>query len=182
MDTFEQVVAEILWREGYWVRTSVKVDLTKGERRGIELPSSPRWELNVVAYRAKDNDLKIVERKSYFDSRGVRVSGFNTDHADWGQYKLFNRPRLRDVGFRRLRQQSVESGACLPRAIISLCLARGRIATETDRHVLRKRFEQEGWELWDESWLRERWALRSDGRYENQVSAVVAKLLLRGNV
>ena len=29
MDAFEQVVSEILWMEGYWVRTSVKVDLTK---------------------------------------------------------------------------------------------------------------------------------------------------------
>ena len=28
MDTFEQVVGEILRREGYWVRTSVKVELT----------------------------------------------------------------------------------------------------------------------------------------------------------
>jgi hypothetical protein len=32
MDAFEQVVSEILWMEGYWVRTSVKVDLTKAER------------------------------------------------------------------------------------------------------------------------------------------------------
>ncbi len=28
MDAFEQVVSEILWMEGFWVRTSVKVDLT----------------------------------------------------------------------------------------------------------------------------------------------------------
>jgi hypothetical protein len=51
MDSFEQVVAEILWREGYWVRTSVKVELTKEEKREIDLPSSPRWELDVVAYK-----------------------------------------------------------------------------------------------------------------------------------
>jgi hypothetical protein len=44
MDAFEQVVGEILWREGYWVRTSVKVELTKedsgraalGQGRGSE--------------------------------------------------------------------------------------------------------------------------------------------------
>ena len=32
MDSFEQVVAEILWMEGHWVRTSVKLDLTKEEK------------------------------------------------------------------------------------------------------------------------------------------------------
>jgi hypothetical protein len=29
VDSFEQVVSEILWMERRWVRTSVKVDLTK---------------------------------------------------------------------------------------------------------------------------------------------------------
>jgi len=52
MDAFEQVVEEILWREGYWVRTSVKVELTREEKIAIELPSSPRWELDVVAYKS----------------------------------------------------------------------------------------------------------------------------------
>jgi hypothetical protein len=35
MDAFEQLVSEILWREGYRVRTSVKVELTKEEEREI---------------------------------------------------------------------------------------------------------------------------------------------------
>ena len=48
MDSFEQVVAEILWREGYWVRASVKVELTKEEKREIDLPSSPRWKWLLV--------------------------------------------------------------------------------------------------------------------------------------
>jgi len=33
MDAFEHLVSEILWLEGYWVRSSVKVDLTKEEKR-----------------------------------------------------------------------------------------------------------------------------------------------------
>ncbi len=32
MDAFEQVVSEILWREGFWVRTSVKVELTADDK------------------------------------------------------------------------------------------------------------------------------------------------------
>jgi hypothetical protein len=63
-----------------------------------------------------------------------------------------------------------------------LCLACGRIATHADRNGLRRHFDEKGWELWDEPWLRERPKCMSGRSYENQVSAVVAKLLLREKV
>ena len=47
---------------------------------------------------------------------------------------------------------------------------------------IREHFAKKGWELWDEPWLRERLQRMSDQSYENQVSAVVAKPLLRGKV
>jgi hypothetical protein len=181
MDSFEQVVAEILWREGYWVRTSVKVELTKEEKREIYLPSSPRWELDVVAYKAKENALLVVECKSYLDNPGVRFHGFdgsNEKAAD--RLKLFNRPKIREVVFTRLRTQLSEWGSCSPDPSVTLCLACGRIANETDRQNLRDHFDKQGWLLWDEFWLRDRLKSMAAGGYENQVSAVVSKLLLRG--
>lgn len=42
MDSFEDVVATLLEREGYWVRKSVKVALTREEKQEIGRPSSPR--------------------------------------------------------------------------------------------------------------------------------------------
>jgi hypothetical protein len=42
MDAFEQLVSEILWMGGYCARTSVRVELTKEEKRQIGRPSSPR--------------------------------------------------------------------------------------------------------------------------------------------
>ncbi|HEY0160965.1 MAG TPA: helix-turn-helix domain-containing protein [Thermoanaerobaculia bacterium] len=57
MDAFEQLVATVLDRNGYWVRTSVKVALTPEEKREIGRPSSPRWELDVVAYCGLTNEL-----------------------------------------------------------------------------------------------------------------------------
>jgi hypothetical protein len=89
---------------------------------------------------------------------------------------------LRAVVFERLRLQFAESGACRTNAAVKLCLACGRIATDTDRAGLHKHFAEKGWELWDEPWLRARLKRMSDHGYENQVSAVVAKLLLRGKV
>ena len=151
MDAFEQLVSEILWMDGYWVRTSVKVDLTKEEKVLIGRPSSPRWELDIVAYSGRDNLLRVVECKSYLDSRGVAL-------------------------------QFADSGACAPNAAVKLCLACGRIATNADREGLHKYFADKGWDLWDEPWLRQRLQIMSERGYENQVSAVVAKLLLRGRV
>ena len=73
MDAFEQVVSEILRMDVYWVRTSVKVDLTKEEEVLIGRPSSPRWELDIVGYWGRDNTFRAVECKSSLDSRGVTL-------------------------------------------------------------------------------------------------------------
>jgi hypothetical protein len=183
VDAFEQIVSEILWMDGYWVRTSVKVDLTKEEKRLIGRHSSPRWELDIVAYSGRDNLLRVVECKSYLDSVGVRASGFDgssTDHAR--RYKLFNEAELRRVVFNRLCLQMAESGACRPSAEIRLSLACGKLRNESDREALRAHFKKNDWELWDEPWLRERLLRMAKQGYENQVSAVVSKLLLRGKV
>jgi hypothetical protein len=183
MDAFEQVVSEILWMEGYWVRTSVKVALTKGEKKAIGRPSSPRWELDIVAYSGRYNLLRVVECKSYLDSRGVALRAFDgSDEGFAKRFKLFGDKRLRNVVFERLRKQFAESGACRPKPVVKLCLACGRIASVADREKLHKHFAKKGWELWDEKWLQEKLGVMSKRGYENQVSAIVAKLLLRGKV
>ena len=183
MDAFEQLVSEILWMEGCWVRTSVKVELTKEEKKAIRRRSSPRWELDIVAYKGRDNLLRVVECKSYLDSRGVALRAFDgTDERGAQRYKLFSDEQLRSIVFDRLRLQFAESGACCPNAVVKLCLACGRIATDADREGLHRHFAENGWELWDEPWLRERLKSMSSRGYENQVSAVVAELLLRGKL
>ena len=113
MDAFEQLVSEILWMSGFWVRTSVRVELTKEEKRLIGRHSAPRWELDIVGCSARENLLRVVECKSYIDSTGVRASAFdgsNPDHAT--RYKLFNEPELRRIVFNRLCLQFTEAGAC----------------------------------------------------------------------
>jgi hypothetical protein len=183
MDAFEQLVSEILWMEGYWVRTSVKVEITPEEKRAIGRHTSPRWELDIVAYSGRDNALRVVECKSYLDSRGVLLRGFDgSDPKTAERYKLFADPALRGIVFERLRLQFAQSGACPADARVQLCLACGRIATEGDRAGMHTLFKARDWELWDEPWLRERLAKMASKGYENQVSAVVAKLLLRGKV
>ena len=183
MDAFEELVAQILWTDGYWVQTSVKVKLKPEDKIAIGRPSSPRWEIDVVGYRGRDNILRIVECKSFLDSPGVRFKSFNNVISDEPQrYKLFTDHNLRKVVFNRLKLQLAESGACREDAHIELCLACGRIASDIDRENLRAHFIQNDWELLDEKWLREGLHRMSKGSYENQVSAVVSKLLLRNKI
>jgi hypothetical protein len=63
-----------------------------------------------------------------------------------------------------------------------MALACGRIRNDADRAAIRAHFEGMGWELWDEPWLRQHLQAMANQGYENQTSAVVAKLLLRGKV
>ena len=64
-------MSELLWNQGYWVWTSFKVKLTPNDKKAIKLPTSPRWELDIVAYHARKNVIHVVECKSYFDNPGL---------------------------------------------------------------------------------------------------------------
>jgi hypothetical protein len=180
MDAFEKLVAEILWAEGHWVQTSVRVNLTKEEKVQIGRPSSPRWELDVVGYRGRDNVLQVVECKSYLDSRGVTAAALNASAATAdSRFKLFVDDTLRSVVLNRLRVDLASNGACAPDAKVQLGLACGRIATEKDRAELKALFAQNGWQLFDDKWLRDQLHAMAKSGYQNEVSAVVAKLLVR---
>jgi hypothetical protein len=182
MDSFEQVVSEILWMRGHWVRTSAKVNLTREDKLQIGRPTAPRWELDIVAYSGRDNILRVVECKSYIDSVGVAAAGFSVQTPnDQKRFKLFNDSNLRTVVFSRLRLQLAQCGACQSNPDVRLCLAAGKLR-DRDRNWLLEYFTQNGWDLWDEKWLRNELRFMSEQGYENQVSAVVVKLLLRGQV
>jgi hypothetical protein len=180
MDAFEQVVASLLERDGYWVRSCVKVNLTKEEKCAIGRKSSPRWELDLVAYKGATNELWIVECKSYLDSGGVSMSAFDGSNPKFGgRFKLFNSPILLDTVIHRLCAQLVASGACSPSPTVRLVLAAGRIASDTHRASLRAHFESREWILWDEAELKKRITALSDESYENAVASVVSKILVR---
>ena len=178
MDAFESVVAALLERKGYWTRTSVKVDLTKEEKSQIEKPTSPRWEIDVVAYKGSTNSLLAVECKSLLNSPGVRFSSFDgSSEREANRYKLFNDERLRKVVFNRLSIQLVESGFCPSLPEITLCLAAGNIYQ--DAKPIHDHFKKNGWELWDADWLRNELDILSKSGYDNTVVAIVSKLITR---
>jgi hypothetical protein len=183
MDAFETVVSEILWRDGYWVQNSLKVELTKEEKVAIARPSTPRWELDIVAYSGRRNELLVVECKSYLDSIGVQFRAFDgTDGILANRFKLFNDATLRNIVLNRLRLQLFEAGLINQDPSIKLVLVCGKIVRDKDRGLLREHFGRSGWLLWDAQWLKEKLKSMSEGGYENSPVAVVAKLLLRSRI
>jgi hypothetical protein len=178
MDAFETVIATLLERQGYWTRTSVKVDLTKEEKKLIGKPTSPRWEIDLIGFQGKTNTLRVVECKSYIDSPGVRLSSFdgsNNVHAH--RFKIFNDEVLRETVFNRLSLQLVEAGFCERPPNIQLCLAAGNIYQDIE--PIRKIFIKNGWLLWEPELIRKEIEALVKSGYDNSVIAVVTKILLR---
>jgi hypothetical protein len=177
MDAFESVVAQIFEAQGYWVRTEVKVELTKEEKIAINRRSSPRWELDVVCYRPNPNEILVVECKSYLDSYGVRSASFDATSRHSDRFKLFVDDALRAVVLKRLAQQWTARGLCRPSPKVSLGLAAGKIYGS--REGIREKLEEKGFMLFDPAWIREKLRQFKNADYENQVAIVVAKILSR---
>lgn len=180
MDAFEFLVGSLLRKEGYWVDTSYMVELTKSEKVAIRRPSSPRWEVDLVAYKGRDNHALAIECKSYLDSPGVRYAGLSgRDPKDAKRYKLFNDQVLRKTVLGRLSKQLVAAGASAKSPKITLCLATGKIASATDRDKIRHLFEKKKWQLFDDEWIRNRLEQCVNDGYQNNVAVVATKILGR---
>lgn len=178
MDAFEQIVKIVLEGQCWWVRQGYKVELTKKEKVAMGRHSSPRWEIDLLTFQPMTNRIMIVECKSFLDFFGVRASEFvDSDLPTKGRYKLFNEAKLREVVFGRLKAQLVGEGLVLPNSDISLAMAVGKFKSASDREALRARFKDRGWQLIDDLQLR-KWALElSERGYEDNVAAIVAKLI-----
>jgi hypothetical protein len=177
MDAFESLISMLLRHNGYWTIPSFKVELTKNEKREIGRFSSPRWEIDLIAYRGSTNEVLAIECKSFLDSRGVVFQAGKFSPPK--RYKMFTDSGLRRVVLKRLAKQLVETGASARNPRVTLCLAAGKIATGTDMAGLMKHFKLNRWRLFDDEWIRERLTTASQRGYENDVAFVVSKLLLR---
>jgi hypothetical protein len=176
MNAFEQLAASLLTRDGYWVYPSYKVVLTTEEKRLIGRPTSPRWEIDLVAYKPNLNELLVVECKAYLDSGGVKLASFLKPKRD--RFKLFNEPELREIVFTRLKSQLIKSGAVIRDPKVRLALMAAKIKPKEHSAIV-DLFHKNEWELFDENWIREQFKKLADGSYEDDVPSVVAKLLLR---
>jgi hypothetical protein len=167
-------------QHGYWVRQGYKVDLTKEEKNEIGTPSMPRPEIDILAYKPKENELLWIECKSYLDSYGVRASSFADDGNDEKRYKVFTRPEYRRIISSRLLIQTYEIGLTLREPVLRYGLATGKIY-KREADDLKQLFKSNGWFLYTPEWILEQLKVLSRGQYENNVATMVAKLIYRSN-
>jgi len=177
MDAFENLVATLFRSAGYWVQTSFAVELTKEEKREAENPTMPRPEIDVLAYKPAQNELLVIECKSYLNSAGVTYRNF-TDTAKI-RYKLFHKAVLWRVVNTALIRQLEQSGAVFSGIRATLCLAIGRIRNESDRARLRALFSERGWTLFDDRWIADQTRELANSAYVNDQAIIALKMASR---
>jgi len=180
MDAFENIIARLLWEDGYWTTIGYKVNLSPEQKVELNNPYIPRPEIDIVAYRANDNHLLWVECKSYLDSTGVKIQHLNGEDEGTGKrYKAFTKPAYRELVTGELLEQLEKETRIQPNPSVSYCLVTGHIATDKDRVALHQFFDDNGWLLYDEYWVKERLEKLATKGYENDVAVIMAKLFSR---
>jgi hypothetical protein len=179
MDYFESIVKTLLENEGYWVRQSFKVNVTKQEKREIGKHSIPRPEIDILAYKPENDSIIAFEAKSYLDSPGVKVSELDIEHdIPEGRYKLFTCTNYREIVFNRLKIDLEEIGMGTSKTNISLGLAAGNVY-QSKSDDIRNLFSIKGWAFWSPEDIRDKVTSLASKGYENDPSIITAKILMR---
>jgi len=179
MDYFEGIVKTLLENEGYWVRQSFKVNVTKEEKRAIGKHSIPRPEIDILAYKPENDSIITFEAKSYLDSPGVKLSEIEVEYKiPQGRYKLFTCANYRKIVFKRLKIDLEEIGMGTSKTNITLGLAAGNVYQSKSEDV-RSLFATKGWVFWSPEDIRDKVTSLASKGYENEPSIITAKILMR---
>ena len=179
MDYFEGIIKTLLEHEGYWVRQSFKVNLTKAEKRDIGKYSMPRPEIDLLAFKPHANQIFAIEAKSYLDSLGVRVADLDQCHeVREGRYKLFTCSNYRSVVFERLKADLVELGMVSQSANITLGLAAGNVY-QSKSNEIEELFKRRNWLFWSPECIKDMVCALAVKGYENEPAIITAKILMR---
>jgi hypothetical protein len=179
MDYFENIVATLLEAEGYWVRSSFKVSVTKEEKRKIGKHTIPRPEIDLLALRVATNEVIAFEAKSYLDSPGVRLSDLQAEHEiPHGRYKLFTSEPYRSIVLSRLLQDLISKGMANKKTTISLGLAAGKVYRKESLQI-RTFMNQNTWVFWSPEDIKAKVSALAIQGYENNAAIITAKILLR---
>lgn len=138
----------------------------------------PRPEIDVVAFKPKTNELRLVECKSYLDSGGVSVRHLTPGNRYANRLKFFGNLKLRQLVQKRVVEEFVNAGALGAPPKIHWELFAGCIKHGQEEEVERL-LKMRKWLLRRPSAIAH--ALRSfaDRGYEDELATVVTKLLER---
>jgi hypothetical protein len=179
MDAFEQLIGQLLTEEKYWVQQSVKINLTKEERRLVGKPKMPRAEIDIVALDMAANTIWLLEAKSFLDSSGVVSAHVIIEQElQSGRYKLLTSKKYRDVLYGRLREDWLRSGHINAETKISCGLIAGNVYQNKEAH-LSSYFAEKEWFFWGPTIIKEKIRALASKGYENNAVTIASKFLIR---
>lgn len=179
MDYFEAIIKTLLEHEGFWIRQSFKVNLTKQEKRDIGKHSIPRPEIDILAFKPEENKIIAFEAKSYLDSPGVKLSELQESYEiPEGRYKLFTCNNYRNIVFSRMKQDLINLGMGTLETKITLGLAAGNVYQSKSEEI-RSLFDTNGWSFMSPENIRQKVTDLAAKGYENEPSIITAKILMR---
>lgn len=130
MDAFESIVATYLDSKGYWVKQSVKVNISKDDKKELGLQTMPTPEIDLVAYNPVENELILIEVKSYFDSEGVTIAGLNDPKSKkTKRYRLLNDEKYQRIIREQLQKIFIDKKFINHSTKIKYALAAGNVRT-----------------------------------------------------
>ncbi len=179
MDAFEQIIGQLLEEEKYWVRHSVKIELTPAEKKLIGKPSTPRPEIDIAALDIQTNTIFLLEVKSFLDSPGVYYEHVTAEQTQQeGRYKLLTSENYRVVLWDRLKSDWQHSGHINSETKISFGLIAGKVHKSRESELV-KYFADKGWLFWGPTIIKEKMKKLATKGYENNAVTIAAKLLTR---
>ena len=179
MDAFEQIIGQLLEEEKFWVRHSVKVNLTPAEKKLISKPSTPRPEIDIAAIDIKTNTVYLIEIKSFLDSMGVIFEQATATYdVQEGRYKLLTSESYRKVIESRLLIDWKQSGHINDETKIKFGLIAGKVyknrETELENH-----FTSLDWLFWGPTIIKKKINDLAMKGYENNAVTIAAKIIMR---
>ena len=179
MDNFEGIIRTLLEADHFWVQSSCKVDLRLEKKRQLGKPKIPRPEIDLLALNFEQNEVLVVEAKSFLDSPGVRVEDLEQQHdTAEGRYKIFTSERYRSTVFKRLLLQLCENGMANAETKISLLLAAGNVYNNQTAAV-QELFLTKGFIFWSPEEIKEKVTALARRGYQDDAAIITAKILLR---
>lgn len=179
MDAFENLAAQLLQESGYWILQSVKVNLDKKEKNEINKPTTPRPEIDIIAYDRKNEILYLIEAKSYIDSQGVKFLDIDKEYEiQEGAYKLLTCEKYRNVVTKRLKKDLILRGYITEDTSICYGLIAGNIYQNKYKEIL-KLYKTKGWLFWGPEDIKKRLSDLSKKGYEDNAVTMTAKILLK---
>lgn len=179
MDYFESICKTLLEDEGYWVRQSYKVELSKEQKRKLGKPSLPRPEIDLLAFNHQKNELIIFEVKSFFDSSGVKLKDIQHTHKfPEGRFKLVTCENYRKIIEDNVIKELVTKGLVSNKIQPKLGLIFGKVRT-SDGEKIKSFCEEKNWFYWSPDDVQNRVKNLALKGYENEPSVITAKILLR---